>query len=117
MFWVGAVCRRSVIRGRDRMAALLSAGEAARGTRAHPASVASAASLRTSLRRASTEPSEDLVDRVDRAFGAAVAARDGEQAIQERVLRVPGLEARGGPEIVGRRVDALAARDRRDHLR
>src|SRR5438552_5071733 len=120
MFCVGAVFRRSGIRGRDRMAVFLSAGdgeEAARGTCAHPASVAKAASLRTSLRRAPTGTSQDLVDRVDGAFGAQIAARYGEEAIQERVLRVSGLEAGRGPELVGRGVDALAARERRDHLR
>ena len=42
---------------------------------------------------------------------------DGEQAVQERVLRVPGLETGRGAEVVGRRVDGLAARERRDHLR
>src|SRR6266446_6954083 len=120
MFCVGAVFRRSVIRGRDRMTVLRSAGdgeEAARGTCAHPASVANAASLRTSLRRASKGASQDLVDRVDGALGAPIAARYGEEAIQERVLRVPGLEAGRGPEVVGRGVDALAARERRDHFR
>ena len=50
-------------------------------------------------------------------LGAPVAARYGEEAIQERVLRVPGLEAGRGPEVVGRGVDALAARERRDHFR
>src|SRR5882672_7641551 len=102
------------------MAGLLSAGgggEAARGTCAHPANAANAASLRTSLRRLSTAASEDLVDRVDRALGAAIAARYGEKPVQERVLRMPGLEARRGPEVVGRGVDSLATRDRRDHLR
>src|SRR5712691_8763158 len=120
MFCVGAVFRRRVIKGRDRMAVLLSAGdgkEAARGLCAHPASVTNAASLRTSLRRASTGASKDLVDRVDGAPGAPIAARYGEEAIQERVLRVPGLEAGCGPEVVGRGVDALAARERRDHFR
>src|SRR2546426_3520449 len=102
------------------MAVLLSAGggeEAARGRCAHPASVANAASLRTSLRRASTGTSQDLVDRVDGAFGAPIAARYGEEAIQERVLRVSGLEPGRGPEVVGRGVDALATRERRDHFR
>src|SRR5207245_1418322 len=117
---VGAVFRRSVIRGRDRMAVFLSAGggeEAARGRWAHPASVANAASLRTSLRRLSTAASKDLVDRVDGALGTPIAARYGEKAIQERVLRVPGLEAGRGAEVVGRGVDARATRERRDHFR
>src|SRR5690348_280163 len=85
---VGAVFRRSVIKGRDRMAVFLSPGgteadeeDAARGRllRAHPASVVSAASLRRSLRRVSTWASEDLVDGVDGAVGATVAARDGDE--------------------------------------
>src|SRR5712691_12114226 len=67
MFCVGAVLRRSDIRGRDRMTVLLS---------------------------------EDLLDRVDGAFGAPIAVRYGEEAIQERVLRVPGFEAGRGPEVV-----------------
>src|SRR5882672_2247190 len=102
------------------MAGLLSAGgggEAARGTRAHPASVANAASLRTSRRRLSTGASEDLVDRVDGAFGAPIAARYGEEAIQEQVVRVRGLEAGRSPEVVGRGLDALPACERRDHFR
>src|SRR5437867_1491182 len=102
------------------MAVLLSAGggeEAARGRCANPASVANAASLRTSLRRVSTGASKDLVDRVDRALGAPIAARYGEKAIQECVLRVPGLEAGRGPEVVGRGVDARATREGRDHFR
>src|SRR6266446_7372615 len=121
MFCVGPVLRRSDIRGRERMTVLLSEDDgegAASGTGAHPASVANAASLRTSLRRGSRGgASEDLVDGVDGAFGAPIAARYGEEAIQERILRVPGLEAWGGPEVVGRGVDALAAPERRDHFR
>jgi len=53
MFWVGAVLRRRVIRGRKRMGVLRSPGEgegATMGTGTHPASVATAAILRTSLR-------------------------------------------------------------------
>src|SRR5262245_9874326 len=120
MFCAGAVFRRSVIRGRDRMAVFLSAGDgegAVRGTCAPPASAANAASLRTSLRRASTGVSQDLVDRVDGAFSAPIAARYCEEPIQEPVLRVRGLEARYGPEVIGRGVDALAARERRHHFR
>src|SRR4030095_13261747 len=89
--------------------------EAAKGSCAHPASVANAASLRTSLRR--TSISEDFVDGIDGAFGAPIAVRDGEEAVQERVLRVPGLEAGRSPEVVGRGIDVLAARERRDHFR
>src|ERR1019366_2481744 len=123
MFCVGAVLSRRVIRGRERMGLLLSAGErevregATMGTGTHPASVANAASWRTLLRRACTVASQDLVDRVDGARGAPIAARYGEEAIQERVPRVARLEAGRGPEVVGRGVDALAARDRRDHFR
>ncbi len=73
--------------------------EAASGTWAHPASVASAASLRISLRRTSMASSQDLVDRVDGTLGPPIAARDSEEAIQERVLRVPGLEPRRGAEV------------------
>ena len=39
--------------------------------------------------------SEDLVDRVDGAFGAPIAARYGEEAIQERVLRDAPVSKRG----------------------
>src|ERR1700679_3945364 len=83
----------------------------------HPASVANAASWRTLLRRAYTRASQDLVDRVDGASDAPIPARDGEEPVQELVLRVAGLEARNGPEVVGRRVDALAPRERRDDVR
>src|SRR5439155_1059320 len=120
IFCVGAVFSRSVIRGRDRMEISPSAGgeeESASGTCAHRASVTNAASLRRSLRPASTRPSQDLVNRVDGARGAPIAARYGEQPVQERVLRVSGLEARRGPEVVSRRVDALAAPERGDHVR
>src|SRR5450432_1039777 len=125
MFCVGAVLSRRVIRGRERMEVLLSArarerdgGDGASmdaGT--HPASVANAASWRTLLRRAYTRASQDLVDRVDGASDAPVSARHGEESIQELVLRVAGLEARKGPEVVRRRVDALAPRERRDDFR
>src|SRR5882724_1136524 len=100
------------------MAGLLSAGgggEAARGTCAHPASVANAASLRTSLRRLSTAASEDLVDRVDRALGAPIAARYSEKPVQKHVLRMPGLEARRGPDVVGRGLGSLATRECLNH--
>src|SRR5262249_53371346 len=106
--------------GRDCMALFLSVGdgaETARSTSARPASAANAASLRTSLRRASMGTSQDLVDRVDGSLGAPIAARYGEEAVQEHVLRVPGLETGRGPEVVGRGVDALAARECRDHCR
>src|SRR5258706_11643285 len=120
MSCVGAVFRRSVIRGRHRMVVFLSAGdeeEPASGTCPHEASVANAASFRTSLRPVFMRPSQDLVNRVDGACGAPIAARYGEETVQERVLRVSGLEAGHGPEIVGRRIDLLAASERRDHFR
>jgi hypothetical protein len=94
------------------MAVFLSADDgegAARLTCAYSASTANAANLRTSRRRASRGPSEDLVDRVDRSFGEPVGARYRQKAIQECVLRVRGLEAGRGPKVVGRRVDTLAA--------
>src|ERR1700687_51651 len=81
---------RSVIKGRVCMADLLSTGRVA---------------------------SENLGNRVDRPFGTPVATRYGEDAIQECVLRVPGLEAWRGPEVVRRGVDPLAPRERRDHFR
>src|SRR6185503_16349297 len=102
------------------MAVLRSAGDgegAGRGTCAYPASVANAASLRTSLLRSSMGASQDLVDRVGGPVGAPIAARYGEETIQERVFRVPNLETRRSPEVIGRRVDALAAPDGRDDLR
>src|SRR5450432_3227677 len=47
---------------------------------------------------------------------AAIAARYGEQAIEERVLRVPRLEPGRAPEVVRRGIDGLAPRERRDHF-
>ena len=44
------------------------------------------------------------------------AARYRDQTIQERVLRVRRLETGRRPEVVGGGIDALAARERRDHL-
>src|SRR4029077_9013654 len=61
--------------------------------------------------------SKDLIDRVDGTCGAPIAMRYGNEAIQERVLRVSGLEARRGPEIVVRWVDTLAASERGEHFR
>src|SRR5437762_13148881 len=61
--------------------------------------------------------SQDLVDGVDRAFGAPIAARYGEKAVQERIFRMPGLETGRSPEIVRRGVDGLSARERRHHVR
>src|SRR5204862_2087363 len=87
--------------GRVRMPVLLSADggvDAAKGTQ-------------------SMDVSQDLVDRVDRTLGSPVAARGGEQAVEERVLWVRGLEPRRGPEVVGRGVDCLPPSDRRDHVR
>ena len=62
------------------------------------------------------ELSDDLVDRVDGPRGTTIARRHGEQSIQERVLRVSGLEPRRGAEVVSRRVYCLAARERRNHF-
>jgi hypothetical protein len=58
-----------------------------------PARVVAAASLRKSRRRGSICSLENLVDRVDGTFRTAIGSRHGEEAIQERVLRVGGLEA------------------------
>src|SRR5262249_18071339 len=66
---------------------------------------------------ASTEASQNLVDGVDGTLGSPIAARDGEEAIQKGVLRIRGLESGCGPEVVGRRVDSLAARERRHRFR
>src|SRR5262245_34862008 len=60
--------------------------------------------------------SEHLVNRVNRALRATVAARHGNEAIQERVRLVRSHEARDGPEVVRRCVDTFAASDGRDHL-
>src|SRR5260221_11612602 len=61
--------------------------------------------------------SENFVDRVDRTFCATVAAGHCDEAIQERVRGVCGLEARRGAKVVGRRIDRLAASDGRHHVR
>src|SRR5262245_694540 len=60
--------------------------------------------------------SEHLVNRVNRALRATVAAGHGNEAIQERVRLVRSHEARDGPEVVRRCVDTFAASDGRDHL-
>src|SRR5216683_1704391 len=61
--------------------------------------------------------SENFVNGIDRAFCATVAAGHCDQAIQERVRGVCGLEARRGAKVVGRGIDGLAASDGRDHVR
>src|SRR5262249_56447689 len=61
--------------------------------------------------------SENFVDGVDRTFCAAVATGDSNETIQERVRGMRGLEPWRGPKVVGRRIDHLAACDRRDHFR
>src|SRR5262249_11742845 len=57
-----------------------------------------------------------FVDGINRPFGATVAARHGDHAIQERVLRMSGLEAWHGPKIVACGIDGLAPPNRCDHL-
>src|SRR5260370_1171857 len=107
------------MRGRERIELLLSAGVGGTMTGAgtHPASVANAANWRALLRRMCTSASQDLVDRVDRTLRAPVTARHGEQSIQELVLRVAGLKAWKGPEVVRGGVDTLASRKRCDDVR
>ena len=61
--------------------------------------------------------SENFVNGVDRTFCPTVAAGDGDEAIQERVRGVRGLEARRGAKVVGRGIDRLAASDGRHHFR
>src|SRR5689334_973319 len=99
---VGAVSKKSVIRGCDRIAVFPSAieDEYVGEERAHPANVANAASWSTSLRRARMRALQDLVDRVDGTFGATIAACDGEEPVQKSVLRVPGFEARGRAKVI-----------------
>src|SRR5580765_5027199 len=61
--------------------------------------------------------SKNLVDGVDRTLWPAVAGGDGDEAVQEGVGGLRGLEARRGAKVIGRRVDRLAASDRRHHFR
>src|SRR5215470_11291026 len=65
----------------------------------------------------SMSASQDLIDGVDRALRPAIAGGDGEQAIQERIPGIAGLEPGSGPEVIGRRIDLLAPPERGDHLR
>jgi len=65
----------------------------------------------------SSVASQNLLDRVNRSFRSPIATRYRDQAIQERVLRVPRLETGRRPEVVGGGIDAFAARERRDHVR
>lgn len=60
--------------------------------------------------------SQHLVDRIDRTLRAAFGSRRCDQAIQERVGGVRGLEARHGSEVVGRGVNRFAASDCCDDL-
>src|SRR5438445_2371908 len=109
MFWVDAVFRRRVMRGRESIEFLRSLGEGAgvtMGAGTHPASVANEAILRTLLRPPYMRPSQDLVDRVDGAGDAPVATRYSEKSIQEGVLRVARLEAGSRPEVVRRWIHA-----------
>src|SRR5712691_5785394 len=61
--------------------------------------------------------SENFVNGVDRTFCPTVAAGDGDEAIQERVRGLCGLEARRGAKVIGRGINRLAASDRRHHFR
>src|SRR5215510_1706689 len=74
-------------------------------------------SKRSSMSGREFMASEHLVNRVDRPFAPTVAARHGNDSIQERVRRVPGREARRGTKIIRRRVDGLAAADGGNHIR
>src|SRR6185437_4647721 len=60
---------------------------------------------------------EYLIDRVDRSARAAIARRDSDQSIQERIVRRARFEPWSGPEVVPGRIDGLASRERREHLR
>src|SRR6185437_14862109 len=107
--WVGAVASRSVIRACKFMAFLR--GWQPSVAPRQEAAAEPTAIPRTSLRRSGTSPtSDDLVDGVDGPSGLAIAGGDGQDAVEERVLRRARLEPRRGPEVVARRVhDLLAA--------
>src|SRR5262249_7385710 len=66
--------------------------------------------------RARDQMSEHFVDGIDRTLSATVAARHGDQAIQERVCRISGLEAWRGSKVVACRIDGLAPPEGRDHF-
>src|SRR5450432_1353115 len=61
--------------------------------------------------------SQELVDCVDRTLRASVTARDAEQPIQERVLRMARVEAWKGSEVICGRADRLATHQCRNDLR
>src|SRR5206468_7090285 len=67
--------------------------------------------------RTTVHMSQHFVYRVDGAVGTTVACGHRDDAIQERIRRVGGLEAWRRTKIVECRIDGLAARDRGDHLR
>src|SRR5262245_15061246 len=100
------------------LSALLFAGEGVAGTATppHPARASAAISRRSLRRMFMARPSEDLEDRVDRAFRASIRGRDRDEAVQEGVLRCCRLEARRRAEVVRRRIDPLATRESGEDL-
>ena len=62
-------------------------------------------------------PSEHLEDLEPHGARLARAAGDGEDPVHPGERRGRGLEADHGAEVVARRIDRLAAPERRDHLR
>src|SRR5439155_6311939 len=60
---------------------------------------------------------QDFVDRVNRPGRAAIAGGDSDQTVQERIRRRARFEPGRGPEVVLRRIDGLASRERRQYLR
>src|SRR4029453_15572007 len=136
-FCGGAAAILTVISGREFMTVSLPFAGGRRSLRptlcAHsvkalvaPARTDAATALSTSLRRTSMRrlPSfrvgaslKDLFDRVDRSAGAAIARRDSDQSVQERILRRARFEPGGGPKVVPGRIDGLAPRQRSQHFR
>src|SRR5437762_4976000 len=60
---------------------------------------------------------QDFVDRVNRPSRAAIAGGDSDHAVQERIGWCARFEPGRGPEVVLRRIDGLASRERRQYLR
>src|SRR5438876_4405706 len=60
---------------------------------------------------------QDFVERVDRPGRAPIAGGDSDQTVQERIRRRARFKPGRSPEVVLRRIDGLAARERRQYLR
>src|SRR5215471_5625732 len=60
---------------------------------------------------------KDFLDRVDRSARPAIARRDGDQSVQERILRRTGFEPQRGPKVVLGRTDGLATGESSQYFR